>query len=516
MCNQRMRRSAEVGSYLLVRNALLNSVGQSAPVVIGVITMPFIVQQLGVDRFGLLALAWVTLSYFSLFDLGVGRATTKFLAEYLGHHMEEKQLQPLLWTSIMLNLLLGFLGGLFLACLVPFLVNKVFDIPSALMGEAKSTFYVLAASIPMMLATSSLQGILKAAQRFDLINAVSAPISALTYVIPAAVLPLDLRLPQIVVLLLLAKLGGALAYWVHCRNAFPSLRKEPRLDTRVIRMLFTFGGWVTISNIVSPVFMYLDRFLIGVLLSMAAVTYYTFPSEVITRIGFFPASLVATLFPAFSALGAANAGQRLERIYSLSIKYMILLMGPLVLILSIFAQKILQMWLGSDFVEESTLAFQMLSVGLLLQSLALTPFNLLQGLGRPDITARFHLVELPVYLIAVFFLVKAMGIAGAALAWSLRMGLDALLLFGVTGELYSFSISCFVKNRVLHAAVALLILAGSLWILHLLDDAMVTQIAVVIVLISLFALNAWRYILDATERQAVVLAIRRLAGVGGA
>ena len=71
---------------LLARNTLWNLAGQILPMVVGIITIPVIIRVMGVDRFGVLSLAWVVVGYFSLFDLGIGRALTKLVAEKLGTH----------------------------------------------------------------------------------------------------------------------------------------------------------------------------------------------------------------------------------------------------------------------------------------------------------------------------------------------------------------------------------------------------------------------------------------------
>ena len=51
---------------------------------VAVVTIPALIGRLGTDRFGVLTLAWILLGYFSLFDLGLGRALTKMVAEQLG------------------------------------------------------------------------------------------------------------------------------------------------------------------------------------------------------------------------------------------------------------------------------------------------------------------------------------------------------------------------------------------------------------------------------------------------
>jgi len=94
-----------ISGRLLARNALLNFVGQAASLVVGVVTIPIIIHGLGTERFGLLSLAWVILSYFSIFDLGLGRATTKYVAEALGKG-EEEQMPRIVWTTVVVQIIL--------------------------------------------------------------------------------------------------------------------------------------------------------------------------------------------------------------------------------------------------------------------------------------------------------------------------------------------------------------------------------------------------------------------------
>jgi len=63
-----------------------------------------------------------------------------------------------------------------------------------------------------------------------------------------------------------------------------------------------------------------------------------------------------------------------------------------------------------------------------MNGIASVPFALLQASGRPDITAKLHLCELPLYAAAVYVLTSRLGVLGTALAWSARTSMDALLL----------------------------------------------------------------------------------------
>ena len=462
---------------------------------------------LGTDRFGILALAWMVLGYFSLFNLGLGRATTKFVAELLGKS-ELERLPELVWTSLVFHILLGAIGGVVLGGITPLLVERVFRIPLQLTGEARSTFFILAASVPVVTATACLRGVLEAAQRFGLVNAVKIPSSSLIFLIPAAVLPLGFQLPGIVLLLLVARIGTALAYLVLGLKVFPILKFTVSFERKIIQPLFSFGGWVTVSNVVGPVLMYLDRFLIGSLLTVRAVAYYTAPYEMVGRLGILATSMAMTLFPAFSTLGRRQ--EDLGRFYGRSIKYLLLLMGPLVVILVLFAGEILRSWLGVDFAEKSTLVFQILAIGVLVNSLAHIPFALLQGLGRPDITAKFHLLELPLYIGLAWFLVREIGISGAALAWTLRIGLDGLLLFGASWKLYRLGLHAFMRNGLLQSILALLVLIGMMSATSPLSGIVLIQGGVVVLLVILFALAVWRYVLDTADRNLFTASLSQL------
>ena len=504
--------SLEARGSLLARNTALNLIGQVVPLLVGVVTIPFIIRGLGTEGFGVLSLALVVLGYFGLFDLGLGRATTQYVAEHLGRG-EARRLPSLVWASALLNLLLGVLGAGLLAVLTPMLVDRVFNIPPVLVGEAKRTFFYLAFSLPLVLVGAVLRGVLEAAQRFDLVNAVKIPASSLTFLIPAAALPFGLHLSEIVLLLVVVRLGAALAYLALCRRALPVLAEGFSFDPEMIRSLLTYGGWVTVSSVVGPILVYLDRILIGSLISVAAVAYYTAPYEVVTRLWILPGSLVATLFPAFSSLGQAGSQDDIERLLARSVKHLLLITGPVVMILILFSEEILQLWIGRDFAELSTTVFRVLAIGVLINSLAQVPYSFLQGFGRPDLVAKFHLAELPVHVAMVWFFVHEWGIAGAAVAWTLRVGIDALLLFGASWKLQRMSPQVLLDNGVISGVVALFLFSGVLVTIPLLNESLLAQVGFTVVLVGLFLVGAWRYVLDASDRGLFSVLIRQLAGV---
>lgn len=403
----------------LARNTLLNLIGQAVPMLVAVICIPFVVRGMGTDRFGLLTLAWAVLGYFTIFDLGLGRATTKYVAEALSKG-EATQVPQIIWTAVTVQAIMGFAGAIVLLLITDPLVERVLNIPPELLGEARISFHLLALSIPVILIASSFSGVLEAAQRFDLINVVRIPTSILTYVLPLVGLSLGLGLPGIIALILLARLGALVGLVAIDLRIVPHLRKYSGSFALFPRLL-SFGGWIMISNLIIPIFSYLDRFLIGALLTLSAVAFYTVPYDVVTRLLIIPGSIAAVLFPTFSSLTSIEDKKKIDIILMRSIKYLLTIMMPFVMVLIIFSKDILKIWIGNDFAQESTDVFRLLSIGILLNAIGFMQFALIQGIGRPDIIAKYHFVEFPIYVGVTFFLIKIFGINGAALAWCLRM-----------------------------------------------------------------------------------------------
>ncbi|MFB3923200.1 MAG: flippase [Terriglobia bacterium] len=497
-----MARPLEIHGGLLARNTALNLAGHAIPLLVGLASIPYVVRGLGSAGFGVLSIAWVLLGYFSLFDLGLGRATTKFVAEALGRG-ELHRLPGLVWTSLASQLAFGLIGSLVVGVFVPVLVERILKTPPELIADTKFSFWLLAASLPIVLATTAFRSILESAQRFDLVNCVKVPANISVFLLPALALAIGWHLPGIVLLLILSRLVATFAYLALCLKEFPVLGRNLAVDSSLLRPLLSYGGWVTVSGVVSPILVNLDRFVIGAIVSMAAVGYYTAPAEVVGRLSIFPGSLVITLFPAFSSLEAWGARERLESLYGRSVKFLLLTLGPALVLLMVFAREILQVWLGADFAARSTSVLQILAVGVLLNSLALIPFTLIQGLGRPDVTAKFHLLELPLYVGLLWLLVKEWGISGAALAWTLRVGFDALLLFAAAWRLKLAALRSLADNGVGRSLLAVVTLGVLLLLTLTLAPLLFTRIALTGAFLATFGVATWVLVLDSRDRMFI-------------
>lgn len=492
----------KIESHILIKNTIINFIGQTIPIIIAVVTIPYIIRGLGTERFGMLSLVWMILGYFNIFDFGLTRATTNLVSKALAENNTD-DIPKIIWTSLIIQIILSFFGGFLLAVSTPFLVDKILKIPLSLIEETKITLYLLSGAIPIVACSRNLRGIFEGGQHFDLINAVQIPSSSLVFLFPLLGVYIGINFNTIVLSLIVLWSANVLLYMSMLFRIFPDLKCKFYIDRKIFCFLITFGGWVTISNILVPILIYIDRFLISAIVSITALTYYTVPYEIVSKISIFPGILSLTLFPVFSRMSDINK-KDIERIYARSLKYIITILGPIVVLLILFSKDILFLWLGKDFVEKSTIVFQILAIGMLLNALAQMPANLIDGIGRPDVKAKIFISYVFIYSCAAWFLIAKFGILGAAFAWASRGCLEFCLFFIASWNLLRFKPNIFIESGLFKGlAVSASFAALAFSVTNYFYNTIWVHSILTIAYLIIFGLLIWYFALDKIDRNGL-------------
>jgi O-antigen/teichoic acid export membrane protein len=227
---------------------------------------------------------------------------------------------------------------------------------------------------------------------------------------------------------------------------------------------------------------------------MKAVGFYVAPFEIITKAGILPGSLVLTLFPSFSHLQGREEHEKARTLFSYAVKYLIIGIGPASVLLVFFAGPILKLWLGAEFAQASLRVFQVMAAGFLVTSLSDVALAFIQGVGRPDLTAKIHVLELVLFVPLGWIFIKTWGINGAAAAWALRVTFDMAALYALTWKVGNmrFSLKELLERGLPQGLLALALLGLGTWSLqHLLGKTLGIAVSflVFLVLCGFFALT---------------------------
>ncbi len=401
----------------LWKNTFWNILGLVIPTIVALPAMALMARLLGVERFGLFTLAFALLGYASIFDVGITRAVIRSVAINQTQREKVRDLMgSALWAVLAISLA---------ASALTYWANEkivtLLNVSPAVVPDAISAFAVCALVIPPTIIGMTLFSYLEGTQQFGRLNAYKVVTGSLVAACPALILLFDATLTNAVAGLLIARIATVLLAYLACTKdlGFRFFSFNPKL----IRELFSFGGWVTVSNIISPLMAYFDRFILSNFLGAARVAFYTAPAEAVARMSIVPGAVARAIFPLFS-----SEQHNSSAIAAHAYKGLIVATAALAIPVFFLAEPLLRLWLGSPYGEQSAGVLKILVIGFIFNSVAQIPFSRIQAHGQSRLTALIHLAELVPYLIILALLVKQWGIYGAAVTWTLRVLVDYLAL----------------------------------------------------------------------------------------
>lgn len=490
---------------LLAKNFFINLLGKAVPALVALATIPLLINLMGSERFGLFNLLLITVGYFSFFELGIGRAITKFVSESLAGSDQERELGKLLWSSFALLLLLGFFAAILLILFAPYLIKNILNVPDFLINEGITSLIYVSLSLPLMIASAGVHGILAAQQRFDLINIIQIPFGVSNYLFPLLILLAGSdNLSHAILSIVFARVVVLGASILVCFYTMPSIKSPSPVSFTYMKKVLKFGGWLTVSNIISPLLTYMDRFFIGAILTLTAVSYYVVPYTIATKLLLIVGSLAMVLFPAFS-YSQSQAKEVYLKLYRRAIKYTFLILTPIVLFLAVFSYDLLSLWLGVEFAYNSYWVLTIFCLAVLVNSLANIPYTLIQAFGRPDITAKFHIIELIPYIFLLWLFALKFGIVGVAAAWLARVTADAILLFWYADKLLAFeikkqrSIILFILLTIIPTVAFLLVMA-----LNTVAGGLIIRVLATLSVFTILGFGVWRILLESDEKRYII------------
>lgn len=497
-------------SSLLARNATLSLLTYAWVFVVLIVATPKLVFYLGETAFGLFSLAWIAIGYLGLLDIGVNRAATKFVAEHVARQDHESAGQ-ILQTGVLVNLCMGVSGGLVVAAAAHSLAHSVFKISAELQGEAQMAFYAVAAAIPVLLVQGIFRAVLSSFQMFGWINGVEGAGTTAQWGI-AWLLAWKGMGPSIVVWWSVAvRIGMAGVYAYVLWTLFPDLHPWRARRLHRLRELISFGGWVSVSQIASPLLLYADRFLIASWVSLSAVTLYSVPFEAMSRLRILPSCLMAALYPAFSERGMAGHQRgQLQRLYQRSLQYLLMVLIPGSLYLCVLGPDLFGLWMGSSFAQQTTAVVRILALGVLANALAPLPYDLLQALGRPDLTGKFHLLEVPLQLLLCVLLIPHWGLNGAAVACTFRLAFDSVLLFWAAGKYCGCSFGH--SREYAKLLTPSVLLAAVLMVVNSVVKYSIARLGAGAVAVAMCLLASWCFSIDSDEKPRITGVFKSLLG----
>lgn len=400
--------------------------GNFLPLLAGIYAIPLMVDKFGNELFGFLTILWMFIGYFTLFDLGIGRALTQSIAQANAAGARDEVIK--LYSAGMAVVILagGAAGFLVLLC-SGYLSRSVFNIDTALVDTADAALKITGLAVAFTVWATGLRGVLEGFEKFKLVSIGRIPLGIWMFIGPLIFFHIFGDFFYAVASLVFARALLFIYYWLGVRKLV-SFSFDGVSKSNIYRLL-GFGGWMTLSNTISPIMVYFDRFIIGSMISMSVVSFYTVPYEMATKLLLVPASIGAVMFPRISALIHDRNTDEIIKLQRYSYLANFILVIPVIIGVYFFGEFVLSIWVGQEYAEKSYMIFLIILFGVLVNSMGSVPYNILQAAGKSKVTALLHLAEVPFYLLLIVFVIKNdFGLEGVAVVWAIRCFMDWVLL----------------------------------------------------------------------------------------
>jgi O-antigen/teichoic acid export membrane protein len=469
-----------------------NIFGRGLPLIVAVAVTPILINQLGIERWGLFTLALALGGMLGILDFGIGRALTRALAEAIATG-READAASLVATALALLLPLSLLGAGLGFAAVPWLVNSVLRVTPAMQAEVITAFRILAASAPLIVVNVTLHGVAAAYQRFRAVNLLAMPVSAAYFVGPALLLLLWDSLAAVMLVFVACRLAYTIVCGVIALRLVPGLRRGARPRLVFLPLLVRIGAWITLSNMLTPLLLYADRFLIAALLPLTAVAYYATPFDLVTRFTILPMAVTGSFFPAVAA-SYLTLPERTRALLRQTAAAVAVCCFAACLVTITGAPELLNLWLGPDFAAESGTILRLLAFGIFFGCIGLLVDALLDGTGRPDIGAKLVVLQALVFIPVSAVGILVLGIEGAALGFALRSVAGCVARVLLSGRVYPPAAGL-VPNL-----LGIVAAGGVLLPLGMLPLPLVTRSCFAVLLLVGFAALVLRVLLEPGER----------------
>jgi O-antigen/teichoic acid export membrane protein len=398
-----------------------NILGSVVPLVLTFVTVPLYLHLVGIERVGILSLAWLLLGYFGLFDLGLGKATAFRIAAQRDAPAQDRA--ATLWGALIVNVGMGLIGGLLLWLASYVYFSFYFKVDEALRPEILDAVPLLALSVPVATLTGVLTGALQGREKFLETNVISAVGTILFQLLPLAVAYIwGPTLSGLLIAALFSRALALIALWRICTREFTA-GHSAKTERTTIMALLRYGGWVSFNGLIGPMLVIVDRFAIGNVLGAVPLGLYHVPFQIAKQLAIIPGSLTSALFPKLT-IASVEESRLLNKKALLTLAATI----TLPVMIGIFAMEpFLNLWVGREIGVQSAPVGRILLIGFWCNAMALVPFTQLQAAGRPRTVTMILLLQIPLYLSALYVAMIGYGIVGCAVALAARFGVDFVM-----------------------------------------------------------------------------------------
>lgn len=421
-----MTETRRENSKSIFRNSIYGFSTWLLPLALSFIATPIIVRSLGHEDYGIYAFVLGFIAY--SFNFNVGRAITKYVAEYRAAGEREK-ISEIISATLFINLALGGFGVAVILFSARSIVVDFLKIQAESQEKSIYALYIAALTIFFLMLSQVFNAILQGLHRFD----VYAKIYNLNnIVLILGNLMLALNGFQLIPLLLW-NLGvtalSAIISAVSAKRLLPEFSFRMKFRRKTLKFVFDYSSGVIAYQMLANILLLFERSWITSKLGAENLTFYVVPMMLALYIHSFIASLMLVIFPLASEL--KDEPEKLLRLYQKATKIVSFLSVFLGASLIVHSKPFLTLWMGADFAENSSWLLILHTITFSLLAIEIVAWQTTEGLGFPNYNCYLFMICFIISISGMYLLINNYGNFGVALARAAGFGGLFLSIFYV-------------------------------------------------------------------------------------
>lgn len=495
---------------MLLRNSLWNVAGSALPAIASLASVPLLIGALGVEGYGIVTIVSSIIGYFAVLDINLSAGAIKYLAE--SHAAGDgKRFDETFWFGVFFYGVLGLLGALAIFFGARSLAGRFFEVSLDIRDSTIRALQAGAFGFALTQAQNYLIVVPQALQRYDrsaqseaffgvLVNVVSVG-AALAGSGVAGVIASRVAVSALNVIYLVF-----LIHRLDLNIRFRWPRKEVRKD------LTSFSAYAYLSKLASTLHQHGDKLIVGALAGPVALTFYTVPVTLASRVLGLTYRLSSVIYPRASALAASDRMHELRPIYLGAMRYVTYINLVALGIIVLAGDEFLRRWVGEPFVAQGYPVLVLMTIALWADSLTNIPSLVNDALGHPRISGRFALARGIIGVALLYVGALNAGIVGAAIAHLIAaLAMSALFLLFVHGRTVPIAFSDAMREGLGRSLlVGLLIFCVLLPLKWLIPEGLLGTVLIVCTAVPALMLAGFAFIANVDERAAILAVARRL------
>lgn len=429
----------------VIRNTYYYTLSQSVNFIFGFILTPIIIGYLGTSSFAVYALVLGFAGIFGLFDMSVSTSFIRFISEY---HNKKKYWE--LNQVVNTGMIFYFLFSLICCIAGIIFMNKILiflNVTEEFMEIARLAYIISLAAFLITNTFSIFNSVLISLQKMYLTSLIGLCLTIANFISVILILCLGYGLEGLLwlhIIVISVSVGISIFYAL---REMPELKVNPFFfHVPTLKKMTAFGAQMQVSKLSSFASEKYDEYLLAVFSILSNVTYYNISMKIARAGRFFPFMLVPQVAPVAAEIKAREDDEKLKRLFDNTSKYLTLISFPIFTYIFVFADKIVETWMGPGF-EISSYILRILVMGQLINMSFSAPGNsILPNIGIPKFQMYEGLIFLSSNLILSYVFIRNYGISGAALGNTISAIIASFFVFHVSSGYFGNSKISFVKE----------------------------------------------------------------------